>query len=129
MGFTNQKSLGARERVEKGWSDQLFDPDPLHSPVSGITDLRIISVKGNGIKTLKKLLPPFLFQVLFEAYFFLKNKQTNLFLKSLRFLYLHDYSSANDTLSKLLTFFFFFFWLCLWHVEIPWPGVKPGPPE
>ena len=52
MGFTNQKSLGARERVEKGWSDQLFDPDPLRSPVSGITDLRIICVKGNGIKTL-----------------------------------------------------------------------------
>ena len=25
--------------------------------------------------------------------------------------------------------FYFYFWPCLWHVKVPWPGVKPVPQQ
>ena len=37
--------------------------------------------------------------------------------------------SCRLSLSYVSPFFFFFFWLCLWHVEVPGPGIKPEPQQ
>ena len=36
-------------------------------------------------------------------------------------------SHGGDSKQQLLFFFILFFWLCLWHVKFPRPGIKPGP--